>query len=135
MQLGLVETLPVAEDAGMFAETLAMVRHDDQPGILEDSATAQLVNQLPELLIEIGDAIVIGIGGELHALGREGRLVELPPMLDQDALIIIARLDAEPMESPRRQLVGIMGIVVVQEREERPLRLQRDARASPAARD
>ena len=90
VQLGLVEARPVAEDAGMLAETLAVVRGDDQPGLLEDPAPVQLVDQLPELLIEVRDAIVVGVGGECDALGRERRLVELPPVLDQDALIVVA---------------------------------------------
>ena len=124
MQLGLVETRAVAENAGVLAETFAMVRGDDQPGSLQDPAPVQLVDQLAELLIEIRDAIVIGVGGECHALGRDSRLVELPPVLDQEALIVVGRLDPETMKPSRRQLIGIMGVEVVQESEKRPLRLR-----------
>ena len=45
-------------------------------------------------------------------------------MLDQDALIIVGRLDPETMKPSRRQLIGIMSIEVVQESEKRPLRLR-----------
>ena len=38
MQLGLVETLAVAENAGVLTETFAMVRGDDQPGLLQNPA-------------------------------------------------------------------------------------------------
>ena len=69
MQLGLVETLAVAENAGVLAETFAVVRGDEQPGIVQNPAPAQLVNQPPELFIEIRDAIVIGVDGECHAPG------------------------------------------------------------------
>ena len=69
MQLGLVKTLAVAENAGVLAETLAMVRGDDQPGSLQNSAAVQLVDQFPDLLIEVRDAIVISVGGKRHTLG------------------------------------------------------------------
>ena len=69
VQLRLVEARAVAEDAGMFAETLAVVRGDDQPRLLEDPASLQLVDQLPELLVEVRDAIVVGVDGEGHPLG------------------------------------------------------------------
>ena len=98
MQLGLVKTLAVAENAGVLAETFAMVRGDDQPGLLQNPAPVQLVDQLAELLVEVRDAIVISVGGEGHALGRDRRLVELPPVLDQDALIVVGRLDPETMK-------------------------------------
>ncbi len=57
----------MAEYAGVLAETFAMVRGDDQPGSLQEPATIQLVNQLPELLIEVGDAIVIGVRDKCYA--------------------------------------------------------------------
>ena len=69
MQLGLVKTRAVAENAGVLTETFAMVRGDDQPGSLQNPAPVQLVDQLPELLIEVRDAIVISVGGKCHTLG------------------------------------------------------------------
>ena len=50
-------------------------------------------------------------------------------MVDQGAVLIVARLDPEAMEPAGRQLIGIVRIEVVQEREERPPRLR--ARAEP----
>ena len=69
VQLGLIETLAVAENAGVLTETFAVVRGDDQPCSLQDPAPVKLVDQLPELLIEIRDAIVISVGGKCHILG------------------------------------------------------------------
>ena len=69
MQLGLVETRTMAENAGMLTETLAVVRGDDQPGLLQNPASLQLVDQLPELLIEIRDAVVISVDRKRHTLG------------------------------------------------------------------
>ena len=70
VQLGFVETRTVAENAGVLTETLAMIRRDDQPGSSQDPAPVQLVDQHPELLIEIRDAIVIRVGGKCHASGE-----------------------------------------------------------------
>ena len=43
----------MTEHTGVFTETLAMVRSDDQPGLLQYSAPIQLVHQLPKPLIEV----------------------------------------------------------------------------------
>ena len=47
MQLGLIETRAVAENAGVLAEALTVVRGDDQPGSLQNAASPQLVDSLP----------------------------------------------------------------------------------------
>src|SRR5262249_56431578 len=90
--------------------------------LLQNATPLELVDQLPELLVEIRDAIVVCVDGELHALGRKSRLVQLPPMVNQKALIIVSGLDAKTMKPSGRQLIGIMRIEVVQEREKRALR-------------
>ena len=64
VELGFVETRAVNENAGVLAETFAVVRGDDQPGSLQNSAAVQLVDQLADLLIKIRDAIVISVGGK-----------------------------------------------------------------------
>ena len=64
MQLGLIETGSVAENAGVLAETFPVVRGDDQPGSVQDTTLPQLVQQLPDLFIEVGDAIVVSIDGK-----------------------------------------------------------------------
>ena len=79
VQLGLVEARAVAEDAGVLAEAFAVVRRDDQPGSLEDAAAPQLVEQLPELLVEVGDAIVIGVDDERQVGSRPGVPCPGPP--------------------------------------------------------
>ena len=79
MQLGLVETRPVAEDARVLAEALAVVRGDDQPGSLEDAAPVELVEQLAELLVEVGDAIVVGVDAQRQVLRAECRALSRSP--------------------------------------------------------
>src|SRR5262249_47311365 len=120
VKLRLVETLAVAENTGVLAEALAMVGGDDQPGLFENSAPVQLVDQLPELLIEIRDAIVISVSDKCHARRRHGSLIKLPPMLNQTALVIVAWLYPETMKPSRQQLIRIMSIEIVQESEKRP---------------
>ena len=113
----------MAVDAGVLAEALAMVGGDDQPGPLQDPRRPA-VDQLADLLVEIGHAIVVGVDGEGHFLGRDRRLVDPPPVLDQAAAVVVDRLGPEPMEPPRGQFIGIVGVVEVQEGEEWPLRLR-----------
>ena len=72
MDLRLIETRAVPEHAGLFAEALAMIRRDDDPGSLEDGTAIELVDQSPELLIEIRDAIVVAVAAEVD-LFWEGR--------------------------------------------------------------
>ncbi len=64
VQLGLIETGSVAENAGVLAETFPVVRSDDQPGSVQNTAPPQLVQQLPDLFIEVRDAIVVSIDGK-----------------------------------------------------------------------
>ena len=84
----------------------------------------QLVDELADPLVEIGHAIVVGVDGEGHFLGRDRRLVDPPPVLDQAAAVVVDRLGPEPMEPPRGQFIGIVGVVEVQEGEEWPPRLR-----------
>ena len=135
MQLGLVKTRAVAENAGVLAETFAMVRGDDQPGLLQNPAPLQLVDQLPDLLIEIRDAIVISVGGKCHALGQDRRLVELPPVLDQGALPFVVGLVPETMKPSRRQLIGMMSIVSNSRKRKTAAPAARAVTASRGARD
>src|SRR5262249_33589974 len=69
VNLGLGEALAVAQNASRLAETLPVVRGDDQPGLSQSTAALQVVDQFTDLFIEVGDAVVIGIGGECHTLG------------------------------------------------------------------
>jgi hypothetical protein len=83
----------VPENAGVLTETFTVVWGDDQPGLLQYPAPVQFIDQPPELPIEIRDAIVISVGDKCDTLGWDSRLVELPPIFDQEALIIVGRLD------------------------------------------
>ncbi len=68
MKLRLVEARSVAEHAGMFAETLAVVRDDDEPGPVEDGTTLELVDQPSQLLIEVRDTIVVSVASQSDLL-------------------------------------------------------------------
>ena len=73
MELRLVEARPMAEDAGMLAEALAVVRGDDHPGPIEDPAAAELVDQPAQLLVEIRDAVVVGVASRMRSAARKAR--------------------------------------------------------------
>ena len=59
----------MAEDIRVFAEAFAVVGNDDQPGVFENAASVERVDQFTDLFVEIGDAVVVGVGSELDAGG------------------------------------------------------------------
>ena len=75
MELRLVETRPVPEHAGVFAEALPVIGGDDHPGLLEEGTAIQLVDQEAELLVQVRDAVIVGIAGEID-LGRGRALID-----------------------------------------------------------
>ena len=131
MQLGLIETRSVAEYTGVLAETLAVIRDDNQPGSIQHAAPAQFVHQLADLLVEVRDAVVISIGGKRDLLRREG---DRPAFLTSSQSVQTVGRRSEQTRNdvvlPSGKLVGSMGIGVVQEREERPLAVAAGATAS-----
>ena len=114
----------MAEDAGMLAEALAVVGGDDHPGRLQDAPAAQLVDQSAELLVEVRDAIVVGVADERDVLRRRARACPAATSSGSGRdSAAVARAGSEPVDAQLGELVGIVGVVEIQEGEERPLRL------------
>ena len=59
VQLRVVKTHAVAERSGVFTEAFAVVGGNDHPRLFEHPLSVQDVHQLPKLLIQVGDAIVV----------------------------------------------------------------------------
>ena len=93
VQLALIEAIAMAENARVLAEAFTVVRGDEEPGLLQNAARLELVKQLPDLLIEDRDAIVIRGGGKGYVPRRDVSLVQLGPILDQRVLAAINRCD------------------------------------------
>ena len=111
------------EHAGVFPEALPMVAGDDHPGSLENRPPFELIEELAQSLVEIGEAIVVCVASEADL--PLGRLVflDLNPIA-KDGPSSLTRSDgAEPMNSHRRKVIRIMSVIEIQEREERPIRL------------
>src|SRR5262249_18663582 len=123
VELSPVETRPVPEHSRLFAKTLAVIRGDDHPGSLEEGTAIELVDQPAELLIEIGHAVVVGVASEIDLVLRRPVLAQGQPISEPGRLSVVPRLDPETMDALLRYLVGIVGVIVIQEREERPLGL------------
>ena len=70
----------------MIAEMLAMIRGDDDQRVVEHPARSQLIEEGPQLPIEIINAIVIYVDCHLHVSGRNVRLVERLPALQGQAV-------------------------------------------------
>src|SRR5262245_47957065 len=118
MKLGLVEA-PAVSKAPVLAEALAMVRGDDHPGPLERSEVPQIVEQQADLLIEVGDAAIVGVASEGDLLRPKRALVGAPPVLDEIPFSLISRPGTEPVQMLLGDQVGVVGIEVIQENEER----------------
>ena len=59
----------MAKNISMFAKAFAVVGNDDQPGVFQNAAPVERVDQFTDLLVEIGNAVVVGIGSERNARG------------------------------------------------------------------
>src|SRR5690606_27537972 len=69
-----IERLLMA-DAAMFEKGLAVVRRDDDDGIVEKSVFFQTVEEKLQLIVDEPDAVVVTIGKKQGVLGREVLLV------------------------------------------------------------
>ena len=58
----------MAENAEVLAEAFPMVRGDDQPGSVQDTLAPELVEQLPDLFIKVGNAVIVSINGKRQIL-------------------------------------------------------------------
>src|SRR5262249_54977163 len=74
------------------------------------------------LLVEVGDAVVVGVPVEGKLLCRWALPGELQPDVDMVRVAILARLGSKPVDPGLRKLIRVMGIEVIQKNEERPLR-------------
>ena len=59
----------MAKGIRMLAEAFAVVGNDDQPGVFENAASVERIDQFTNLFVEIGNAVVVGIGSESNARG------------------------------------------------------------------
>ena len=108
----------------VLAEVLAVVGRDDHQRVRQQAAPVQLVEEPAELLVEVGDAVVVGVAARAgSSLGASFVLSESePPVQDRDVGGRLG-LDAEvPVEAAGRD-VGVVGVEEVQEREEGPIPL------------
>ena len=111
----------------MLAEALAVVRGDDHPGPIEDRARSELVEQSAELLVEVRDAVVVGVADE-REIPRRDR--SCPSSTSPGSVATRGRslgLTPKRWIPPAGADRGV-GVVIIQEGEERPLRL-----AAPAS--
>ena len=69
VDLRVVEAAGVAEEV-VLAEVLAVVGRDDDQRVLEHAPAVELVEEPAELLVEVGDAVVVGVAGEPESLGE-----------------------------------------------------------------
>ncbi len=87
VQLGIIQARTMTEAAGVLTEAFAVVCHDDQPGPFQRPQALECIQQPPELLIEVCNAIVVRPLGKIYAPLRNRRLVQKPPASDQKPLV------------------------------------------------
>ena len=136
VQLGLIETRAVAENAGVLAETFTVVRGDDQPGSLQNTAPVELVEQAsraarrgPRCNRHKQRRQTPAPRGERRVLSRSHQCwIRMRWRLSVGAT-------PKRWSPPVRQLIGVMGVEVVQEGEETAAPAAPAATASRATRD
>ena len=117
--LRLVQGRSVQEDTRVFAEVLTMVGGNDQPRPLENSAADQFVYQQAQLLVKVGDAVFVSVTSVRDLLLRGTSLDHRDPVSEIRHLTLATWLRPEALNAGVRKLIGIMGIIKVQECEKR----------------
>ena len=98
----------------MLAQPFAVIGGHDHECLFEHAPTLEVVDQLAETRVQISEAIVVGVDGELPPSGGNSALVGSGPALDQERQIgIRRRRGAEAVRAPRRDQVGGVGIHIV----------------------
>jgi hypothetical protein len=59
----------------VLAQLLAVVRGDDDDGLIEDAATPQRREQVAELPVQVGEAVVVGIADQILLVRGEAVVV------------------------------------------------------------
>ena len=85
MDFWIVQAPRVAEEL-VLSEMLAVVGGHDDNRVAEYAAALEFHEELPELFIEVGDAVVVGVDRQLHFVGVELPLVQRPPTADDRLL-------------------------------------------------
>ena len=114
-----VEAETMVEHA-MLTKLFPMVGSNDHERVAEHVAPVELIEQRPDLPIQGGDAIVVGVAGQLHVALAELELVPIPVFQEHPG--VAGRFGAEPEMGPI-SLGGEKGLVcveIVQEGEEGP---------------
>jgi len=72
MDQGVVQAVSMAEEV-VVVEVLAMIGGHDHERIVEQATRLEFREEPPDLVVEVGDATVIGIAEELGGLADDGR--------------------------------------------------------------
>ena len=105
----------------MLAEVLAVVGRHDHQGLLQAAATSQLVEEPAELFVEVGEAVIIGVAHHPELSRRHRALLPDEPLQQDEAIGRTLRTPAEGTPKIAGRDVRIMGVIEVQEGEERPV--------------
>ena len=106
----------------MFPQSFAVIADDDDPGLFEQAAPAQIVVQLTQHLVQISKAVVVRVAGQLQVIrGPSCNLSMRSNRRRSPGAHRCLRLSAEAGGRPGGELVGRMGIKVIEKHEKRTL--------------
>ena len=115
-----VEAATVREQE-VIAEMLAVIRGDDDQRTVEHPAAPQLLEEDAQLPVHVADAFIVEIDRHLHVIGGPLRLIERVPALEGQPVHVGNGPQAEGRRRGVGDLVGRVGVVIVEEGEERPV--------------
>ncbi len=115
----MVQAMPVAVAAALTQRLAVIGGHDDE-SVFEQSARLELFKETTKLVVEVSDAVVVGVACQL--LGSRGHWFRGHPQpVAQVGQIGLVR--GSHAEMPRCRVghkIGIVSVVVIQKSEERP---------------
>ncbi len=104
----------------VLAQQLSVVRSDDDERVLEKSFRIELCKQPAKLAVEVSNAVVVAVTRHREGAARQIGLRRALPVSQRLDLHRLMRREAEVARCSRRNEVRVVGVVIIQEREEWP---------------
>ena len=106
----------------MLAELFAVVRCDDDVRIFEQPATIKLIEQRADFPVERRDAVFIRVASELDVSCAQAEFVPVPVIKQHRVIAARFGSPAKAYSVAFRRQKRLVGVEIVQKREERPAR-------------
>ncbi len=103
----------------MLAELLPMIGGQEHDGVIEQMATIQLVDELTDLVVEVGECAIVLL--HLPVDHRLGKRTEWPAQKSMERAAVVRAGSTIATVPRRRRKIGAVRVIVIEKREEWPI--------------